>query len=62
MSNPSASADYYAKNKRAGLVRLSVWVRPEDREELLAWLAARALKPAVERRRRSAPDDHPTLF
>jgi hypothetical protein len=55
-------AKYYRRNRAAGLIRVSIWIRPEDRPELDAWLAARGLAaPATERRRLSVPD-HPELF
>jgi hypothetical protein len=56
------SARYYRRNRAAGLERVSIWIRPTDRDDLDAWLAARGLhQPATERRRRAA-ENHPELF
>jgi hypothetical protein len=55
------SAKYYARNRAAGLKRVSIWIRPGDRPDLEAWLQARGLTaPATERKRRTAAD-HPEL-
>jgi hypothetical protein len=55
------SARYYRRNRAAGLERVSIWIRPTDRDELAAWLAERGLnQPATERKRRTAVD-HPEL-
>jgi hypothetical protein len=57
------SSRYYRRNRAAGLERVSIWIRPSDRDDLDAWLAERGLnQPATERRRRSIPPDHPELF
>jgi hypothetical protein len=50
---------YYQRNKQSGLVRVSVWIRDRDREDLRRWLEARGLqKPASERKQLTYPD-HP---
>jgi hypothetical protein len=52
-------AKYYQRNKKAGLVRISVWIREQDREALRQWLAERGLDQPSSRRKTRAPDDHP---
>ncbi len=46
---------YYTKNRAAGLVRLSIWVRESDRVALAEWLDARGLSAPASRRKK--PDD-----
>jgi hypothetical protein len=55
----SRQGRYYQRNKKAGLVRISVWIRQQDREALRQWLAERGLDQPATRRKTRAPDDHP---
>jgi hypothetical protein len=54
----SRQGRYYSRNKQAGLIRVSVWIREKDREALRQWLAERGLDQPSARRKTRA-DGHP---
>jgi len=50
---------YYERNRQSGLIRVSVWIRPSDREDLRRWLADRGLEQPASKRKQLTCPDHP---